>query len=919
MSSASLDQQTLDKIAERFSESIRRGDNPSIEAILKKYPDESGQLRELLTSIQMIESLKRSSDPSKPGVAQQQLAIEQLDDYRIVREIGRGGMGVVFEAVDQSLHRQVAIKVLPGGLLSEPRYLERFRSEATAAARLRHPNIVSVFGVGQSGEHHYYVMDLIDGINLRQWLDTFNRHSDDLMPTGDQAITGTASSKIRWGAANSPPTSDTIPPAHLPGLPDRTDSKEYFHWAANLGVMVCDALHYAHSQGTLHRDIKPANLLIDRRGNVSLTDFGLAKVAEQQGVTRTGDILGTPQYMAPESFDGHYDCQSEIYAVGLTLYELLTLRPAITASSPAELIRKAAAGVTVKPRRRNQAIPRDLETVVLKALAIAPQDRYRGVDQLGDDLRCFLRNLPIAARRSSLAQRALRWSRREPMVASLTLATFVSITALAAVSATAYFRTKAALDEAEQSRQAATEALSNQVAAFQVAQSQRSRAEANLNVAISAFDQIREHIWQRSNLPDAEILGEVGDTSSSDINPADAEILQALVGFFDELAANNHQDLRSQSAAAARRAGDIYQQLGKLPEANRAYSQALEKYRSLAEEIPKDESLVIEQARVMNEQIVTASLQGQIQRASILFDQTTSLLKQSPSAMTSAAGRFEYARAHALFASIIARAGIDALPVRRFRSGGRIPKRPGVNSITMRIGEELFAVSEAIEVLSQLAEEFPQETKYHVALARAFRDQSKVFARAGLRGDSSKAIKKSIDHFESLFAENRDSDAIGYELAKTLSSSEALGISQMLRIMRAEMLSGELLRHSPTLPRYQALRAHVLDTLAQHRHRAGKRELAEQNLQQALRLYDALIEASPELSLYRTKKSQSLESFAELKMRAGDRAAAVDYMEQAIAELQSANHVLQTSPIARMQLQQQRQKLARFRDLAGTK
>lgn len=909
-----LDQESLDRIAEEFSEAIRKGRNPSVDDFVARHGG-CGELHQLLTSVKMIEGIKRDTDHSTASAPHEKLSVTELDDYKIVREIGRGGMGMVFEAFDQSLHRRVAIKVLPNNLLSDARNLERFRSEAKAAARLRHPNIVSVFGVGHANDHHYFVMDYIDGINLREWLRSVSEHSVDAIPTRDAAVDGSDGSFSLHGASNSalaPVPDDRVQAvASAASIPALTDHAEYFRWVARVGMMISDALQYAHSQNTLHRDIKPANLLIDRDGTVSITDFGLAKVAEQQGVTRTGDVVGTPQYMAPESFEGNYDAKSDTYSVGLTIYELLTLRPAVPASSPAEAIRKAVEGVNVEPRKWNQDIPRELETIVLKTLARQPDHRYASARALRDDLNCFLHDMPISAKRSTLIERVVRWSRREPVVASLTLVTFASLLAMFIVSATAYFRTSSALSRAEESGRATVRALDARSAALESAQEQRNRAEANLSVAIKAFDQIRERIWQRGTMPDAEILGEIADSSSTDVSQADAQILQSLLGFFDELAANNSSDLRSESAAAARRAGDIYQRLGQLDQANRAYSDASDRYRSLAETNPENADYLIEQARILNEQIVTASLLGQVQRASLLFDQNVDLLSGSPLAMESDEGKFEFARTHILFASILSRAGLDS-PVRIFRSGGRSPRRPGINnSIHLRLGEELQAAAKGVEVLTELVDQHPDDSKFKVALARAYRDQSKVAARAGRPANSEEAVKRSIDLFESMLAENQDSESIQYELAKTLSSSEALSLNQTFRILRAEKLSESLLERSPDLPRYQALRAHVLESLATRRSRIiGKRD-AESILEEALDLYDALIRDAPDYILYRTKKSQTLELYADIKLRNGERQEAIDRLEQAIAVLQVDGRTV-ASPAARMQTQKQRQKLNRI-------
>ena len=267
-----LDQQTLDTIAERFSREMRDGSNPSIDAYLQKHGDESGQLRELLKSIEMIESMKLAGDRQLDG-ANRSRAIKQLDDYTIVREIGCGGMGVVFEAIHQSLGRRVAIKVLSHSLLDQPKHLGRFRREARAAARLRHPNIVPVFGVGQAEGQHYYVMDYIRGLSLQEWLQSTNGDAR-LKPTRGQSMTNVSSVPSQTSFETAPIKVDATVPAIegtdpnsllLQTIPDDRDSAEYFRWVAKLIATVCDALEYAHQQGVLHRDIKPANLLLDQK------------------------------------------------------------------------------------------------------------------------------------------------------------------------------------------------------------------------------------------------------------------------------------------------------------------------------------------------------------------------------------------------------------------------------------------------------------------------------------------------------------------------------------------------------------------------------------------------------------------------------------------------------------------------------
>jgi tetratricopeptide (TPR) repeat protein len=547
----------------------------------------------------------------------------------------------------------------------------------------------------------------------------------------------------------------------------------------------------------------------------------------------------------------------------------------------------------------------------MKSLAHDPRSRYVTAGQLRDDLQRFLTDRPISARPASLVGRGVRWSRREPTVAVLTFATFCLLFALATVSALGYFQTKSALEVAQSAKRAAENSLQQRTSALELADQQRRRAEKNLHVALTALDSIVNNITDRGMEPDAEFLGEVADTTSANVTPEDAELLQSLLGFFDELAANNSEDLLQESAVAARRAGEIYFRLGQLREADRALSDALDRYRRLKQQDADNLAFVIAQAEIMNELAVIASLRGYLGRANQLFDQTTEILENSEPGISSPAGQFEYARAHRLFSSLGARSGLDRSISRPGQRGSR-PRGPLNRILQTRTDEELRAVDQAIDTLNALTEQSPEEVRFRAELARAYRDKAKVASRANRKGESEAALRASIEMFEKLLSENIDSEAIRYELAMTFSSSEALGFHQMLRSMRANELSTTLLSESPKQPRYQALRAHTLQTLAANQLRAGRLEAAETNLTQALRVYDALVSDSPELSLYETRRSQTLESIADVKWRRGDSEAAIDLLEQAIRRLQPQLRRPEASSVARIQLQRLRQKLSRI-------
>lgn len=906
--SSPLNQTELDRIAEEFSDAIRSGQSPTLDSFLEQYPDASGQLRELLTSIALIEGLKGRTDTDE-FAANDPLNISQLDDYTIVREIGRGGMGVVFEAIHQSLGRRVAVKVLSGSLTGDTKHLVRFRREARAAARLRHTNIVPVFGVGQSGDHHYYVMDLIQGSSLKDRIDEMLGKRRDDLPTIDDTITRTSSDVTHSHVpevfdANSIDSDFVEPPR-----PMSIEGTDFFRWAARLGATVCDALHYAHTQGVLHRDIKPANLLIDRKDEVWVADFGLAKLAEQHAVTMTGDVVGTPQYMPPESFDGSYDVQSEVYATGLTMYELVSLRPAIEGRNTGDTIRKATQGVSISPRKYNAAIPGDLETIIMKSLAHEPSERYANAGELRDDLRRYLSDQPISARRTGYIERAVRWSRREPKVAALTFTSFTLLSALAVVSAFGYFTTQRALSKAEAATTSANQSLVLKTDALRTADRQRVRAEKNLQVALAAFDTIMQNITKRGIETDADVLGEVTDTTATDVSPDDAELLQTLLGFFDELATNNSEDLLAESAVAAQRAGDIYVSLGKLSQADKAYSDALGRYEKLSADETDHLAFIIARAETMNELAVVSSLRGNLGRANQLFQPTIQLLEGSDAAMASSEGQFQYARACRLFASISSRTGLDS-----FETPQQGPRARSALTIILkrRAVQDFEAIGSAVDALETLVDSHPNELRYRAELARAFRDKAKVAVRSNRIREAEKAVRDSIDLFEDLLATHPESDAIRLELAMTLLSTDSFEFNQRRRATRADELTNQLLKSSPELPRYRALKALSLRYLASHQSRLGEFDAAEGYLLEAAEVYAALIATSPELNLYETQRSQVLESIADIKIEQGDTQAAIEFLNRAIRFLQPHMQWTNPTPVTRIQIQRMRQKLKRL-------
>ena len=350
-----------------------------------------------------------------------------LGDFRIVRELGRGGMGIVYEAEQLSLNRRVALKILPTAAVLDPRTLQRFKNEAQAAAALDHPHIVDVYGIGSERCVHYYAMRLIDGCTLAEVIaDIGNREQGTGNREGEAPPEPSpANPKSKFQNRKS---ASTAPLALLSTV--RTANKSaFFRMVAELGIHVADGLHHAHEQGVVHRDIKPSNLMLDGQGKVWITDFGLAQIETSPGLTHTGDLLGTLRYMSPEQTLANrapIDHRSDIYSLGATLYELLTLQPVFGESNRSALLQQIALRDPTPPRKLNPQIPADLETILLKMLEKDPRSRYASAADLAAELTRFVENKPITARRPSLRQRLAKWSARNS-----TLVTTVAVAMLA--------------------------------------------------------------------------------------------------------------------------------------------------------------------------------------------------------------------------------------------------------------------------------------------------------------------------------------------------------------------------------------------------------------------------------------------------------------------------------------------------------
>jgi eukaryotic-like serine/threonine-protein kinase len=668
-----MNSDSFERIADQFLDDCRRGEDPAIESIADDHPEWSDEIKDVLPTALLMEQFKRQKNfgrvEADRGVKFGTSYLRKLGDYRIIREIGRGGMGIVYEADQESLKRRVAVKVLRPSMTLDEKTGARFEREAQAAAGLHHTNIVPVFGVGQQDDIRYYVMQLIEG----KTLDTIAKESiaDD---EDDDAASQDANSQSKnesnpstvsrisvsqsetphssqlledpQALAESTPTQSSstdiaIPKNNaLPSTPGRTNSSRDWRWLASVGIEVCDAMEHAHHHGILHRDIKPGNILVDEDGGVWITDFGLAKPTGAADITASGDAVGTLRYMAPEQLDGVSSVQTDVYSLGITLYEVATGSPAYAHKDRAQLLQMIVKQEPVRLRKLVPDIPRDLETIIFKAISRESSRRYQSASEFQDDLQRFLEYRPIRARRASAIERMWRWCRRNPAVAIPTLVSFVLLLCLAMVASTGYLDLKNALAETDAQRDRAEinrqQAEDNFVQAenerkraetqreraeesLGQAQSEQARAQSNLELSLDAL----EAVFHRF-APDAVAQNDADDEQGRFdprfdmvITKQDVALLKSMLQFYDEFAQQNKDDVRLQreAAQAYRRVGDIHTRLGAFADAQGAYDRALAMYKEACKGLPIEHELKRQLAALQNDLGLVLKMRGRFTAA----------------------------------------------------------------------------------------------------------------------------------------------------------------------------------------------------------------------------------------------------------------------------------------------------------------
>ncbi len=923
----------IEMLAEQFVQKYRQGERPTIEQFALENTEHADDIRNLFPMIVDIEQLKGPEGESSTGGAASGIgARERLGDFRIIREIGRGGMGVVYEAEQQSLGRRVALKVIGGNVATSTHGVRRFRREAEAAARLHHTNIVPIYGVGEEDGISFYAMQMIDGVGLDVVLDALrNGTASPGSPSAAEKADATTAEAalevaavLRDGSTSQTrkrfrPDSETpSSPAHdaeslavseeTRSQPSGTAPKfgaRYWKSVAHLGAAAAGALHYAHRHGVLHRDVKPSNLLLDREANLWIADFGLAKHAESDNLTKTGDVVGTLRYMAPEQFEGTTDHRSDIYSLGLTLYELLTLQHAFEDTQQGPLIRQKMHGAPPPPRARNPAIPRDLETIILKASAAAPGDRYQSAGELAEDLERFLDERPVAARRAGPAEQFWRWCRRNPAIALSSALTLALLITTAVVSLASNVAIRAALTAAEQAR---NDSLRSQ-----------QLAEENLSLAIDAFESIFDNVANRGVPQSLELEYEDNSAPKFEtvLSDADADLLRELLTFYERFARQNSPDeqLQARTAEAYHRIGLIHQRLGHVEEAKRSYTDALAIYDKLSAEHPADVDRVVAKSRLLND--LGNLLDDQMRRSEKIADchvQAIEFLEQQPAAIAEEPlVRYQLARSHDLAGSALFRnfmggpglsqtgaGGVDSMSGPMLDSPGRPPQGrppegprrdrpppsgprfgppPDFGPDGLRETPKEFTerhLSMAYEIISGLLEEAPADPEYRLLLAQIERHRL-IHLRLGDRtAEASEPFETARSVLSQLVDDYPREPQYRMELADTLAlaSSWLPSISEKEAedyLAEAIELCRQLTTAFPNTSQYQALLATAYRNLARVQQSSGDLNGAEQSLDLARERLEALVARGPAKEFHEAALIFVLRDLADLKRSRGEK------------------------------------------------
>ncbi|WP_406694721.1 serine/threonine-protein kinase [Singulisphaera sp. Ch08] len=870
----------LAELAEEITGRLQAGEVIDLDDYAVRYPEWAVAIRHLMPILREMAALGRTTvgeGDSGHARAVAEGAIEGeriLGDFRVLREVGRGGMGIVYEAEQLSLGRRVALKVLPLAAAMDPRALQRFQLEAQAAAWLQHPQIVPVYAVGSLGDVPYYAMQFIEGASLAELIVELRRLEgvgceDSPIPNPNESRSSGIISLARgllsgWFTPSHEEDEDDDrsgvgPVSDLPAFDPSvgagrlnrrpksltevsTRGQDYVRTVARLGVQAAEALEYAHEHGIVHRDIKPANLLLDRRGVLWVTDFGLARGSGDTGLTLTGDVLGTLRYMSPEQALAKralIDRRTDIYSLGATLYELLTLQPFVTGTDRQEILRRVIEEEPVPIRRHSPEVPVDLATVVTKAISKDPTGRYVTAQHFADDLRRFLKGRPIAARPTGFLKQAWRWCRRRPLTAGLAMGLAAALT-VGFVGVLWSWRV--AVHQQGLMRQAQRE--SDQALAS------ASRANQALLIA-NAHERAAHDRAQRRFVLAREAVEQYYTGASQDVlllQPQMESLRKRLLGtalsFYKRLQATIEEEAddprtRVELATVYRQVGRIAVEVG----SRSAGLEALERARELLDELvrndPADSEIRRDLASCLDFigklEVYTSGRESEGERSlERSLELCEALSAENPNdaddrfAVAAAAGELGYARAR-----------------------------------TGRITEGLLSLGRERDILERLVGEHPDHDLYRNQLALNYGQLGEIQADAGQISEALYSQEQAAAHLGRLATDQPEvavyrrrlgqaETDTGRLLSDSGRPSEALPhLERSLSIL--EQVAGEV----PAVSSYQRAVAECYDVMGAAQAKLGRRDEATRSLARARATQKRLIADHPDFIAYQADLAEN--------------------------------------------------------------
>jgi serine/threonine-protein kinase len=884
MSDRISDEDQVGALAEEYLARHRQGMQPSVESYAAAHPELADEIRRLFPALLMMEELKPASGDATgsfdgAAVVVRGARLERLGDFRVLREVGRGGMGVVYEAEQESLGRRVALKVLTAHHLPDPAHLRRFEREARAAARLHHTNIVPVFGVGEQDGLHYYVMQFIQGLGLDDVISELTRLRSGAPVDGQaeapspHALTATAIARslmtdhfVLAPRTGDDPSEAEPAQADDSGKPAVGSSSEialassglssgshpdarYFRSVARIGLQVARALEYAHSQGIFHRDVKPSNLLLDVQGTAWVADFGLAKAVESENLTHTGDIVGTVRYMAPERFRGRCDARSDVYAVGLTLYEMLALRPAFEQTDRQELMRQVIEQEPLRLRKLNPAVPRDLETLVHRAIEKHPAGRYPTAAALAEELERFLDGRPIRARKASTLERCWKWARRRPAVAALLVGLVLAVlTGLAAVT----WQWRAAVAARNDALVARNDALAA-----------RDEARQNFELARKAVDDYLSRVGQNP------LLKEQG------LHELRQELLETALGYYRDFLRQQDDNpaVRADAAAAHERVGDILFELGRFGDALGSYDHAQALIEPLVRDRPGDPRVAAAQIRLQAGRIQALKDAGLYSEAIASFKR----VKDFGEDLLAAGG------------------GTDDLPdiLARIHDSAALAYRQ-----TKRFHEALRASLRACALAERATRERPGDPSAARTRLWVSRQAAYLLRNKGQIDDARRLCEGDIAFGKAQVRDHpRDVElrmylaGLEYTLGQIKRSDRRP--LEALKIFRsqAETLSA-LARENPLLIRSRWLWANLLLDLSNLQADLGRYAEAEESARTSVDLSEALVREVPSSSPYRLTAGSAYGYLGKALLKRGSRREALSAFRKSESRLETSDEAV---------------------------